>query len=103
MNKRLVGVLIVLLALLSLALYWNLFITNQSAVAARLLVNILTPLNSLLMLVLFFMVSRTFVKLLVEHRGKKSGFKLRTKLVLSLLPLTLVPALDVLLCQPTAQ
>lgn len=92
MNRRFILILLSLLGFLSLALYWNLFVTNQATVAARLLVNILTPLNSLLMLVLVFLLFRTFVKLYLENRGNKSGFRLRTKLVLGMLPLTLVPA-----------
>ncbi|MCB1053569.1 MAG: HAMP domain-containing protein, partial [Acidobacteria bacterium] len=97
MNKRFILPLLALLVFLTFALYWNLFVTNQATVAARLLINILTPLNSLLILILVFLLSRTLIKLYLEHRGKKAGFRLRTKLVLSILPLTLVPGLMMLL------
>lgn len=61
-------------------------------VSNSILVFSLININALLILLLLFLVIRNLVKLVFERRAKVIGAKLRTKLVLSFITLSLVPA-----------
>ena len=61
-------------------------------VSNYILVFSLININALLILLLLFLVVRNLVKLVFERRAKVIGAKLRTKLVLSFITLSLVPA-----------
>ncbi len=50
-------------------------------------------LNVILLLVILFLVVRNVVKLFLDRRRKVSGYRLRTKLVISFLSLSLIPTL----------
>ncbi len=50
-------------------------------------------LNVILLLVILFLVVRNVVKLFLDRRRKVSGYRLRTKLVISFVSLSLVPTL----------
>lgn len=92
MNKRWLSLLFALLLLMTAVMFWHLFVTAKATPAASLIINILTPLNILLILLFFFVVSRSLIKLYLDRKDRKPGFKLRNKLVLAILPLTLLPA-----------
>ncbi len=77
---------------MTLALVFQVIAVAKATVAVSLILNIMTVLNGLLILVLFFVLTRNLVHIYLERKAKKPGFKLRSKLVLALLPLTLFPA-----------
>lgn len=61
------------------------FTTNQT------LLLVLWYLNILFIIIIFFIIIRQFIKLILESKEKPLGFRLRTKLVLSLMALVLIP------------
>ena len=93
MKNRWVSLLFFLLIILIVSLSWHLFVSAKTTAAANLIIDILKPLNILLVLTLFFILSRNLFKLYFERKKKIPGFRLRTKLVLAILPITLVPSL----------
>ena len=93
MKNRWINLLVLLLVVMIGALFWHLFVYAKTAAATSLILNILKPLNILLFTVLFYIISRNLIKLYLGQKRKTPGFRLRTKLVLAILPLTLVPAL----------
>lgn len=92
MKNRWINILVLLLVVMIAGLFWHLFVFAKTSAATSLILNILKPLNILLFTVLFFIISRSLVKLYLGQKRKTPGFRLRTKLVLAILPLTLVPA-----------
>ena len=84
--------ILVLLCVFVGVLVYHLFVVPQTREAARLLINILKPLSALLVTVLLFMVTRNIVKLYFARKRGAAGTRLQTKLVLSLLPLTVLPS-----------
>jgi two-component system nitrogen regulation sensor histidine kinase NtrY len=71
-------------------LFWRLSQLPPTA-ASGVLVNVLVGLNALLLLTLVFVVGRSLIKLLIERRSGRRGFKLQTKVMIGILPLTIVP------------
>jgi len=61
-------------------------------VSSTILMFILTNLNLLLLLLLTFLVFRNLVKLLYERKRKVMGARLKTRLVVAFITLTLMPA-----------
>ena len=96
MKNRWLNLLFIFLCVLIAGLSWHLFTVARGTEAASLIINILKQLNILLFLLLFYILLRNLVKLFVGARGKKPGFRLQTKLVLGMLPLTLAPAVILL-------
>lgn len=93
MNRRWLNLFFFLLLGLIGALFWHLLVYANTTAAASLIIGILKPLNILLFLALFFVIVRNLVKLYTGRKAQRTGFRLRTKLVLSILPLTLTPGL----------
>jgi len=93
MKNRWINLLVALLVVMIAGLVWHLFVYAKTTAAASLILNILKPLNILLFTVLFYIISRSLIKLYLGRLRRTPGFRLRTKLVLAILPLTLVPAL----------
>ena len=54
---------------------------------------VLFNINSLLMLVILFLVARNVVKLIIERRRKVFGARIRSRMVLIFVMLTLIPTL----------
>ena len=92
MKNRWINLLIILLVVLIGGLFLHLFVFATTTAAASLIINILKPLNILLFVILCFILSRYIVTLYLGRKRKLPGARLRTKLVLSILPLTLVPS-----------
>jgi len=92
MKNRWLNLLFILTCVLVASLAYYLFTIASAAAAASLIINILKPLNILLVVILLYVVTRNLVKLYLGRRRHKAGFRLRTKLVLALLPITLAPA-----------
>ena len=63
MQVRWLNLLFMLLVLLLFALCWHLFIYAKTPTAASLVLQIIKPLSVLLLLTLFFIISRNLVKL----------------------------------------
>ena len=57
------------------------------------LFSVLVNINSLLMLVILFLVARNVVKLIIERRRKVFGARIRSRMVLIFVMLTLIPTL----------
>jgi len=95
-SNLLFGILIILIILLTLFTSYHLFLKTPTREAARLLINILKPLSQLLVTIVLFVILRSLVKLYFTRRDRVIGYRLRTKLILSLLPLTVLPSVALL-------
>ncbi len=93
MKNRWINLLFGLLVILIGGLSFHLFVLAQTTEAVGLILNILKPLNILLISILLFVVSRNLLKLYLGYRNRVAGFRLQTRLVLALLPLTLLPSI----------
>ncbi len=93
MKNRWLNLLFFLLIVLIASLMWHLFVFAKTTAAASLIINILKPLNILLFVILFFVLSRNLIKLYLGRKGKVPGSRLSTRLILAILPLTLIPSL----------
>ena len=85
--------LVVLLVLLS-GLYYLLLSSRElpeELLTNRLLFFVLSYLNGVLILAIFFVLARNLFKLAVERRHRLLGSKLKTKLVLTYVGLSLIP------------
>jgi two-component system nitrogen regulation sensor histidine kinase NtrY len=94
-KRDLVIILVVLLSVLLLILL-QVFITafeKQLPTTKNILILSLTYVNVILLLLLIFLVVRNVVKLLFERKRGILGAKLRTKLVVAFVGLSLMPAL----------
>ena len=87
-----VPLLLVLIAAVTVIETWVLDLGLDLPVSNSVLVFSLININSLLVLLLLFLVVRNLVKLVFENRAKVIGAKLRTKLVLAFITLSLVPS-----------
>ena len=89
----LVGLVLLLLVLSTT--FYALILRNRDLpvwlAANRVLVFVLWYANITFLLVLAFIILRQFVKLVLERRRRILGFQLRTKLILSMMALVLVP------------
>ncbi|HUI25089.1 MAG TPA: ATP-binding protein [Candidatus Kryptonia bacterium] len=91
------GIVIVVTALVVLAL--ALFETrlprfsNSSSLAGNVIFFLLINLNLILLILLIFLVTRNLVKLIFERRQRILGSRLRTRLVLAFVGLSIVPTL----------
>jgi len=91
----------IILIFLLLGIVWLLFffqthvsqLTDQIPVASNILVISLIGFNIILLLLLVFLILRNVVKLVFERKKKVLGAKLKTKLVLAFITLTLVPTM----------
>ena len=97
MKNRWINLLFFLVIVLISALAYRLFVLEQTREAARLLINILRPLSILLIAIVLFVILRSLVKLYFARRRRVSGYRLQTKVVLSLLPLTVLPSVALFL------
>ncbi len=85
-----------LLALIGLLFYLQTHVPfwgDQIPLANNILVVSLISLNIILLLLLVFLILRNVVKLIFERKKKVLGSKLRTKLVLAFICLSLVPTI----------
>jgi two-component system nitrogen regulation sensor histidine kinase NtrY len=89
------SIVIVVTALVVLAL--GLFETrlprfsNSSSLSGNIIFFLLINLNLILLVLLIFLVARNFVKLIFERRQRILGSRLRTRLVLAFVSLSIVP------------
>ncbi|RJQ82732.1 MAG: HAMP domain-containing protein [Desulfobacteraceae bacterium] len=88
----LIVAIIPVVALLALVLNRNLYLRADLPVSNQILMFILININLLLLLLLIFLVFRNLVKLLYDRKRKVMGAKLRTRLVVAFITLTLLPS-----------
>lgn len=90
------GVIVVLLSLSIIFSYFFIFRKGgieKHFTSSQTLLLLLWYLNIFFIIVLFFIIIRQFVKLILERKERALGFRLRTKLVLSLMALVLIPVI----------
>jgi len=93
-REWLIVVLIIGLVALSLRYQGQLFeLTNEVPISGNILVLALINLNILLIIFCLFLVMRNIFKLLLERRKGVPGARLRSKLVLSFIALSLIPTM----------
>lgn len=88
----LIVAIIPVVSLLALILNRNLYLRADFPVSNQILMFILININLLLLLLLIFLVFRNLVKLLYDRKRKVMGAKLRTRLVVAFISLTLLPS-----------
>lgn len=89
----LIVAIIPVVTLLALLLNRNLYFREDFPVSNQILMFILININLLLLLLLIFLVFRNLVKLLYDRKRKVMGAKLRTRLVMAFITLTLLPTI----------
>lgn len=90
-ERILIVVLIAVVTLLAVALNRSIHFGADFPVSNQILMFILININLLLLLLLIFLVVRNVVKLLYDHKRKVMGAKLRMRLVIAFVALTLLP------------
>ncbi len=85
-------VLIVIIGLLTFAEHRIIHFGTEFPVSSTILMFILININLLLLILLIFLVFRNLVKLFYDRKQNVMGAKLRTRLVVAFISLTLVPA-----------
>ena len=91
-ERILIVVITAVAGLLAMALNRKLYLAADFSVSNQVLIFILININLLLLLLLIFLVFRNLVKLLYDRKRKVMGAKLRTRLVVAFISLTLLPA-----------
>jgi two-component system nitrogen regulation sensor histidine kinase NtrY len=89
----LIFIIIILVALLTFAEFRIINFGAEIPVSNTILMFILININLLLLILLIFLVFRNLVKLLYERKRKVMGAKLRTRLVVAFISLTLLPTI----------
>ena len=90
-ERILIVVLIAVVTSLAVALNRSIHFGADFPVSNQILMFILININLLLLLLLIFLVVRNLVKLLYDHKRKVMGAKLRMRLVIAFVALTLLP------------
>ncbi len=88
-----IAVILALVALLTFAENRIIHFGADFPISNTILMFILININMLLLLLLIFLVLRNLVKLLYDRKRKVMGARLRTKLVVAFIALTLLPAI----------
>ena len=89
----LIGILAVLIVLVTILELGSPQLEERIPVASNIIIFALININVILILLLIFLVIRNLVKLIFERKRKVLGAKLRTKLVVAFVSLSLVPTL----------
>lgn len=92
-ERILIIIIIVIVGLMALALNRKIFMAANFSVSSQVLLFVMININLLLLLFLIFLVFRNLVKLLYDRRRKVMGVKLRTRLVVAFITLTLLPTI----------
>lgn len=92
-ERVLIIIITLVVALLGLALNRRIFLATDFSVSNQVLIFIMININLLLLLLLIFLVFRNLVKLLYDRKQKVMGAKLRTRLVIAFITLTLLPTI----------
>jgi two-component system nitrogen regulation sensor histidine kinase NtrY len=95
-RKREIILIVVIIAIVSVLTYVETRVIHfgiDFPISNTILMFILININLLLLILLIFLVFRNLVKLLIDRRRKVLGAKLRTRLVVAFIALTLLPAI----------
>jgi two-component system nitrogen regulation sensor histidine kinase NtrY len=92
-ERILIVAITAIVAVLAVALNRKIYFTSDFAVSSQILMFILININLLLLLLLIFLVFRNLVKLLYDRKRKVMGVKLRTRLVVAFVALTMLPTI----------
>ncbi len=92
-ERILIVIITLVVALLAIALNRKIFLATDFSVSRQVLIFIMININLLLILLLIFLVFRNLVKLLYDRKHKVMGAKLRTRLVIAFISLTLLPTI----------
>ena len=92
-ERILIVIIMIVVGLLALALNRKIFSATDFSVSNQVLIFIMININLLLLLLLIFLVFRNLVKLLYDRKHKVMGVKLRTRLVVAFITLTLLPTI----------
>jgi two-component system nitrogen regulation sensor histidine kinase NtrY len=92
-ERILIVMLIPVVAILAIMLNRHIYFSTDYPVSNQILMFILININLLLLLLLIFLVFRNLVKLLYDRKRKVMGAKLRTRLVIAFVALTLLPSI----------
>ncbi len=87
-----IAIIIPIISLLAFVLNRSLYFRADFPVSNQILMFILINFNLLLLLLLIFLVFRNLVKLLYDRKRKVMGARLRTRLVMAFVTLTLLPS-----------
>ncbi|MCX5884045.1 MAG: ATP-binding protein [Deltaproteobacteria bacterium] len=87
-----IAVIIVVVALMTYAQNKLIHFGANFPISNTILMFTMTNINLLLLILMIFLVFRNLVKLLYDRRRKVMGSKLRTRLVIAFVSLTLIPA-----------
>lgn len=90
-ERILIIVITAVVAVLAVALNRKIYLTSDFSVSNQVLMFLLININLLLLLLLIFLVFRNLVKLLYDRKRKVMGVKLRTRLVIAFVALTMLP------------
>jgi two-component system nitrogen regulation sensor histidine kinase NtrY len=90
-ERILIVLIIIVVSILAYALNRKLYFGSDFPLSNQILMFLLININLLLLLLLIFLVFRNLVKLLYDRRRKVMGARLRTRLVVAFVTLTLVP------------
>jgi len=96
-ERLLVGITIALIVLFGFLEGWIFRFDTNFPIASNILLFALINLNAILLLLLTYFVLRNIVKLIFERKHKILGHKLRTRLVVAFVGLTLAPTLPLFL------
>lgn len=91
-ERIMIVVLMVVAGVLVIILNREIYLAADFSVSNQVLMFILINFNLLLILFLIFLVMRNLVKLLYDRKRKVMGVKLRTRLVIAFMALTLLPS-----------
>ncbi len=91
-ERILIVIITAVVSLLAMTLNRKIYLAADFSVSNQVLMFILINFNLLLLLLLIFLVVRNLVKLLYDRKRQVMGVKLRTRLVIAFICLTLLPA-----------
>ncbi len=91
-ERILIVIITAVVGLLAMTLNREIYLAADFSVSNQVLMFILINFNLLLLLLLIFLVVRNLVKLLYDRRRQVMGVRLRTRLVIAFIGLTLLPA-----------
>jgi two-component system nitrogen regulation sensor histidine kinase NtrY len=90
-ERILIVVLIAVVSVVAAVLNRSIHFGHEFPISNQILIFLLININLLLLLLLIFLVVRNLVKLLYDRKRKVMGAKLRTRLVIAFVALTLLP------------
>jgi two-component system nitrogen regulation sensor histidine kinase NtrY len=92
-ERILIVIIMIIVVILAFGLNRKIFLATDFSVSNQVLIFTMVNINLLLLLLLIFLVFRNLVKLFYDRKHKVMGVKLRTRLVVAFITLTLLPTI----------